>query len=151
LCVLDTANSYETVIDDSTTPTDKDLESDEAVWTLYQRWCKAFDKKRGHAPDAEMVRRFKIFRYNAQDVHSHNTNVPADPEEAAICLQKRREAKLLLSKGEDVSHFDERRLPAILGPLADGGDPFLRECDYNLLKDLEKSEARRAAKDVTVE
>jgi hypothetical protein len=41
--------------------------------------------------------------------------------------------------------------PAILGPLADEGDPFLRECDYNLLKDLEKSEARRAAKDVTVE
>jgi hypothetical protein len=80
---------------------------------LYERWCKALNKKRDHA---EMVRRFKIFRYNAQDVHSHNTNVPADPEEAAICLQKRREAKLLLSKGEDVSHFDERHLPAILGP-----------------------------------
>jgi hypothetical protein len=80
---------------------------------LYERWCKAFDKKRDHA---EMVGRFKIFRYNAEDVRSWNNDVPADPEEAAICLQKRREAKLLLSKGEDVSHFDERHLPAILGP-----------------------------------
>ena len=49
------------VIDDAIIPMDKDLESDEAVWALYERWCKAFDKKRDHAPDAEMVRRFKIF------------------------------------------------------------------------------------------
>jgi hypothetical protein len=28
-----------------------------------------------------------------------------------------------------------------------GGDPFLCERDYNSLKDLEKSEARHAAKD----
>jgi hypothetical protein len=42
--------------DDCKTPTAKDLESDEAVWALYERWCKAFDKKRDHAG---MMFRFK--------------------------------------------------------------------------------------------
>jgi hypothetical protein len=84
-------------------------------------------------------------------VHRWNTVLPADPKKAAICLKKRREVKLLLSKGEDVSHYDDCYLPAMLGPLADGGDPFLRECDYDLLRDLEKRDVRRAPKDVTVE
>jgi len=99
-----------------------------------------------------MVRRFKIFRYIAEDVHSHNTYVPDDPEEAAIHLQKRREAELLLSKGEDVhSCFDDWDLPQVLGPLTDGGDPCLRESDYDRLKMIEEIEARHAVKDVAVE
>ena len=141
-------NSHKTVIDDAKTPTDKDMESDEAVWALYERWCKAFKKQRDHA---EMARRFKIFKCRAEYVHDWNTYVPEDPEEAAIHLQKRREAKLLLSKGEDVSHFDEWHVPYQLGLLADGGDPFLRGCDYNLLKLIEASEACSAVKDVIVE
>ncbi|CAD6263176.1 unnamed protein product [Miscanthus lutarioriparius] len=130
------------------TPTNKDMESDEAVWALYERWCKVFKKQRDHA---QMARRFKIFKCRAEYVHDWNTYVPEDPEEAAIHLQKRREAKLLLSKGEDVSHFDEWHVPYQLGLLADGGDPFLRECDYNLLKLIEASEACSAVKDVIVE
>jgi len=135
--------------DDAKTPTDKDLESDEAVRALYERWRRAFNKKRDHA---KMVYRFKIFRYIAEEVHSHNTYVPDDPEEAAIHLQKRREAELLLSKGEDVhSRFDDWHLPRELGPLSDGGDPCLRIRDYDRYKMIEEIVARRAVKDVAVE
>ncbi|KAF8679256.1 hypothetical protein HU200_046034 [Digitaria exilis] len=95
-----------------------------------------------------MVRRFKIFRYNAEAVHRHNTYVPADPKEAAIWLKKKRQAKLLMSKRKSVSHLGDCYLPVILGPLADGGDPYLDYCDYDLLEDLEKREAH-LPKDVT--
>jgi len=108
---------------------------------LYERWCKAFKKQRDHA---EMAHRFKIFEYYAQYVHDWNTYVPEDPEEAAIHLEKRREATLLLSKGEDVSHLDEWHVPYALGRLSDGGDPVLRECDYDLLKLIEGRESKHA-------
>jgi hypothetical protein len=85
--------------------------------------------------------RFKLFRYSAKYVHSRNTFVPADPEEAAIYRDKRREAKLLLSKGEDVSHLDECYLPTELGAFADGGDPYLDERDMDNLKAIEEEEA----------
>ncbi|CAN6228036.1 unnamed protein product [Urochloa humidicola] len=137
-----------TVIDDAKSPTDKDVESDEAVWALYERWCKAFNKKRDHA---EMVRRFKIFRYFAKDVHHWNTYLPPDPEEAAIYVQKRREAQLLLSKGESVSNFDECHLPMELGPCADGGDPFINEHCKRLLKSIEEMDSSSAVEDVTAE
>jgi hypothetical protein len=123
------------VIDYVKFPTDKDLESNEALWAMYERWCKAHNKERDHA---DMARRFKIFRCNAEDAHHWNTHLPPDPEEAAIRLQKREEAKLLLSKGEDVSHFDEWDLPTELGPFADGGDPFITESNMRLLKEIEE-------------
>jgi hypothetical protein len=67
-------------------------------------------------------------------------------------FRKRREAELLLSKGEDVhSCFDDWDLPQVLGPLTDGGDPCLRESDYDRLKMIEEIEARHAVKDVAVE
>ena len=141
MCVLDTTHSYETT-EDATIPTDKDLESDDAVWALYERWCEAVGKNRNYG---EMIRRFKIFRYNAEVAHKWNTGVPSDPKKAAICRRKRREVKLLLSKGKDVSHYEDWHRPAMLGPLADGGDPFFRECDYNLLKYLEKRDVCLAA------
>uniref|UniRef100_A0A0E0P306 Cathepsin propeptide inhibitor domain-containing protein n=1 Tax=Oryza rufipogon TaxID=4529 RepID=A0A0E0P306_ORYRU len=49
--------------------TDKDFESDEAIWALYERWCKAYDKKRDLA---EMTHRFKIFKQNAEALHRSN-------------------------------------------------------------------------------
>uniref|UniRef100_A0A0D9Y1Q0 Uncharacterized protein n=1 Tax=Leersia perrieri TaxID=77586 RepID=A0A0D9Y1Q0_9ORYZ len=55
--------------------TDKDVESDEAVWALYERWCKSFNKERDHA---EMVRRFYIFRFEAWTVHGWNSYVHKD-------------------------------------------------------------------------
>ncbi|RLN30708.1 hypothetical protein C2845_PM05G37520 [Panicum miliaceum] len=139
-------SDYEHVPDDAKSPTDKDVESDEAIWALYERWCKGFDKKRDRA---EMSRRFKIFKHYALDVHYLNTHLPPDPEEAAIYIQKRREAKLLLSKGEDVSHFDEWYLPMVLGPFADGGDPCIDESSMRLLKAIEKMEKSSAVEDIS--
>ncbi|KAF8646534.1 hypothetical protein HU200_065753 [Digitaria exilis] len=60
------------------------------------------------------------------------------PEEAAIYIEKRREAKLLLSKGQDdVSCFEDWHLPMQLGPFADGEEPFISESSERLLKSLE--------------
>uniref|UniRef100_K3YDG9 Cathepsin propeptide inhibitor domain-containing protein n=1 Tax=Setaria italica TaxID=4555 RepID=K3YDG9_SETIT len=105
---------------DAKSLSDKDVESDEAVWALYERWCKAFNMEGDHA---EMARQFKIFRYYAKYVHHFNTYLPPDPEEPAIYIQKRREAELLLRDMD----FDECHLPIELGPFDDGGDPFIFE------------------------
>ncbi|CAN6280628.1 unnamed protein product [Urochloa humidicola] len=136
-------DDYDDVPDDAKTPTDKDIESDEAVWALYERWCKGFNKERDHA---EMARRFKIFRHYAGIVHEWNTYIPEDPKEAAIHRKKREKAKLLLSKGKDVSNFEERHLPMELAQFADGGDP-LDECSKRLLKEIEEREQVRDVED----
>ncbi|KAG2627733.1 uncharacterized protein LOC120701371 [Panicum virgatum] len=82
-----TSADYEDLPEDATIPTDKDLESDDAVWALYERWCEAVGKNRNYG---EMIRRFKIFRYNAEVAQKWNTGVPSDPKKAAICRRKRR-------------------------------------------------------------
>ncbi|CAN6286248.1 unnamed protein product [Urochloa humidicola] len=87
----------EHVPDDAKTPTDKDLESDEAVWALYERWCKAFNKERDHA---EMARRFKLFRYYARHVHEWNTYLPDDPKEAAKHLKKKTKSNYFFQKAK---------------------------------------------------
>jgi hypothetical protein len=48
---------------------DKDLESDEALWSLYERWCKAFNEERDHD---EMARRFSEFKSNVLLVDKTN-------------------------------------------------------------------------------
>ncbi|VAH67371.1 unnamed protein product [Triticum turgidum subsp. durum] len=48
---------------------DKDLESEEALWDLYERWQTAHRVPRHHA---EKHRRFGTFKSNAHFVHSHN-------------------------------------------------------------------------------
>ncbi|XBI12359.1 hypothetical protein VPH35_139241 [Triticum aestivum] len=110
---------------------------DGALWAMYECWCKAHNEERDRA---DMARRFKIFRCNAEDAHHWNSHLPPDPEEAAVLLRKREEVKLLLSKGEDVSHFDEWHLPTELGPFADGGDPFITESNMRLLKEIEETD-----------
>jgi len=86
-----------------------------------------------------MARRFKLFRDTASRVHRWNTYLPDDPKKAAIYIRKRRQAKLLLSKGQDVSKFDEKYLPMELGPFADGEEP-LGEFSKRLMKELEEKE-----------
>uniref|UniRef100_A0A0D3FX27 Cathepsin propeptide inhibitor domain-containing protein n=1 Tax=Oryza barthii TaxID=65489 RepID=A0A0D3FX27_9ORYZ len=61
--------------DDGKCVTAKDLESDQAVWALYERWCKSYNKKRDHA---EMIRRFDIFKLKASLVHNWNNYVHKD-------------------------------------------------------------------------
>ncbi|KAI5003051.1 hypothetical protein ZWY2020_027701 [Hordeum vulgare] len=48
---------------------DKDLESEEALWDLYERWQSAHRVRRHHA---EKHRRFGTFKSNAHFIHSHN-------------------------------------------------------------------------------
>uniref|UniRef100_A0A0D3GVK5 Cathepsin propeptide inhibitor domain-containing protein n=1 Tax=Oryza barthii TaxID=65489 RepID=A0A0D3GVK5_9ORYZ len=48
---------------------DEDIASKEALWSLYERWCKAFGEERDHD---EMLRRFDHFRNFVLDVHSAN-------------------------------------------------------------------------------
>jgi hypothetical protein len=81
----------------------------------------------------------------SQRVHDWNTYLPLDPKKAATFIRKRRKAKLLISKGQDVSDFEECYLPMVLGPYADGGEPFT-ESDERMLKEIEE---REAVQDVT--
>lgn len=48
---------------------DKDLESDEALWALYERWCKHFNQERDRD---EMARRFSEFKRSVLLVHQEN-------------------------------------------------------------------------------
>ncbi|XP_066363973.1 uncharacterized protein [Miscanthus floridulus] len=50
-------------------PKEEDVESDEALRDLYERWCKAFNQKR--EPD-EMARRFNKFKNRVLHIHSMN-------------------------------------------------------------------------------
>ncbi|CAN6280649.1 unnamed protein product [Urochloa humidicola] len=126
--------------DDGVVVTEKDLESDEALWALYERWCKAFNKERDHA---EMVRRFPEFKFSAIIVNNWNTYVPDDPERAATFLEGKREAELRRAKGLDVPHWYE---PMELGPFADGKDPLHSEHSSYLNEDqeMDKSPANAA-------
>uniref|UniRef100_K3YML5 Cathepsin propeptide inhibitor domain-containing protein n=1 Tax=Setaria italica TaxID=4555 RepID=K3YML5_SETIT len=47
---------------------EKDLESDEALWALYERWCKAFNQERSLD---EMARRFSKFKETVLSVESN--------------------------------------------------------------------------------
>ncbi|XBI88464.1 hypothetical protein VPH35_026430 [Triticum aestivum] len=53
---------------------EKDLESDEALWALYERWCKAFDQERDRE---EMARRFDTFKKTVLDVQDINKAYPS--------------------------------------------------------------------------
>jgi len=102
--------------DDVDNPTEKDFQSDEAQWAYYQRWCKAHNKKYDHD---EMARRFHVFIDHALAVYQWNTCLPSDPVKAAIFRKKREKVKLLLSKGKDISKYNECLVPMELSPFAD--------------------------------
>lgn len=48
---------------------DKDLVLDEAMWALYERWCKAWGQERDRD---EMLRRFDYFKDTALHVDRFN-------------------------------------------------------------------------------
>ncbi|TKW14190.1 hypothetical protein SEVIR_5G151600v4 [Setaria viridis] len=50
---------------------DKDLESDEALWAFYERWCKFWGQERSRE---EMQRRFDLFKDTVLFVHRCNKN-----------------------------------------------------------------------------
>ncbi|KAF7083487.1 hypothetical protein CFC21_087273 [Triticum aestivum] len=53
---------------------EKDLESEAALWALYERWCKDFNQKRDHD---EMVHWFNTFKETVLLVHRrNNANLP---------------------------------------------------------------------------
>uniref|UniRef100_A0A0D9XYC3 Cathepsin propeptide inhibitor domain-containing protein n=1 Tax=Leersia perrieri TaxID=77586 RepID=A0A0D9XYC3_9ORYZ len=59
---------------------ENDLESEEAVWALYERWFSFYDVKREHD---DMVRRFGFFKDKAHKILEfnksavHNTAMPS--------------------------------------------------------------------------
>ena len=92
-------NICKIVVDVIMAVTAEDVESEEATWALYERWCKAFNKKRDNP--VEKALRFKIFRDMAMHVHSRNTDLSEDPEEATILLERKRKAAESLDDDED--------------------------------------------------
>ncbi|XP_037445280.1 ervatamin-C-like [Triticum dicoccoides] len=49
--------------------TDRDLASEESLWTLYERWCEHHNAGRNLS---DMARRFKVFKENARMIHQFN-------------------------------------------------------------------------------
>uniref|UniRef100_A0A0E0BVJ5 Cathepsin propeptide inhibitor domain-containing protein n=1 Tax=Oryza glumipatula TaxID=40148 RepID=A0A0E0BVJ5_9ORYZ len=66
--------------------TEEDLESDEAVWALFERYCKSYKRK---YDDAEMVRRFHIFKFNAKTTYCWNNYLHKDVKELARAKKDR--------------------------------------------------------------
>lgn len=60
---------------------EKDLESDEAIWALYERWCEAYEKERDHA---EMTRWFEMFKNNAEYIYSLNSEITLEAEQLIL-------------------------------------------------------------------
>nr|CAB3480425.1 unnamed protein product [Digitaria exilis] len=53
---------------------EKDMESDEALWAFYERWCKHYNLERDHD---EMAHRFDEFKRTVFMVHQvNNANLP---------------------------------------------------------------------------
>jgi hypothetical protein len=111
---------------------EQDLESDEALWAQYERWCKAFNQKRDHD---EMVRRFSKFKETVLLVHHvNNDNRPyrlainkfADGKLMELCRNNHDKLDVLLSKlvGKSPCSFIYR-----------GGGRFLRQvfADYKVV------------------
>ncbi|KAF8656675.1 hypothetical protein HU200_060537 [Digitaria exilis] len=100
---------------------EKDLESDEALWALYERWCKAFNQKRD--PD-EMVRRFKKFKDMVLLVHStNNANLPYK-----LAINKFADGKLMEKcRNPDGRDAELARKAGKSTVLIRPGDRFLRQ------------------------
>uniref|UniRef100_A0A0E0JCR9 Cathepsin propeptide inhibitor domain-containing protein n=1 Tax=Oryza nivara TaxID=4536 RepID=A0A0E0JCR9_ORYNI len=72
--------------DDGKCVTEEDLESDEDVWALFERYCKSYKRK---YDDAEMVRRFHIFKFNAKTTYCWNNYLHKDVKELARAKKDR--------------------------------------------------------------
>ncbi|KAL6601630.1 hypothetical protein ACP70R_044850 [Stipagrostis hirtigluma subsp. patula] len=57
---------------------DKDVESDEALWALYERWCDEFSVPRRHG---EMARHFDAFKRTVLWVHHWNKDNSDDDDD----------------------------------------------------------------------
>ncbi|CAN6331631.1 unnamed protein product [Urochloa humidicola] len=67
---------------------EKDLESDDALWALYERWCNFYNQKRDRE---EMASRFSKFKEMALLVHrTNNANLPYK-----LALNKFADGKLM--------------------------------------------------------
>uniref|UniRef100_A0A0E0RKC6 Cathepsin propeptide inhibitor domain-containing protein n=1 Tax=Oryza rufipogon TaxID=4529 RepID=A0A0E0RKC6_ORYRU len=97
--------------------TKEDLESDEAVWALFERYCKSYKRK---YDDAEMVRRFHIFKFNAKTTYCWNNYLHKDVKELA---RAKRDRDLGLP-------VDSWYLQKELGQFDDGGDPLTQNRRY---------------------
>ncbi|CAL4910032.1 unnamed protein product [Urochloa decumbens] len=106
---------------DQFVPQEKDLESDEALRALYERWCKAFNQKRDHD---EMARRFNKFKSMALLVHrTNNANLPYKLE-----LNKFADGKLREMRANPDGHdFMLARKYGKSSVLCKPGGDFLRE------------------------
>jgi hypothetical protein len=71
---------------------EKDLESDEALWALYERWCKFFKQERDRD---EMARRFSSFK------------------ETVLCVEENKKSDLPYRLG--INQFADGKLAELYG------------------------------------
>uniref|UniRef100_A0A0A9D7R1 Cathepsin propeptide inhibitor domain-containing protein n=1 Tax=Arundo donax TaxID=35708 RepID=A0A0A9D7R1_ARUDO len=95
--------------------TDKDLESDEAIWVLYERWCKAYNKERD--PD-EMARRFHIFKRTAEYTHDFETSQQLGPSSDGFEKQDEKGIQVINPWAWDDECLDGRTVRQLLQQVA---------------------------------
>nr|CAB3489208.1 unnamed protein product [Digitaria exilis] len=110
---------------------EKDVESDEAMWALYERWRKAFNQERGHD---EMDRRFNKFKDIIALLVNRNKNA-IRPFELAI--NKFADGKLI-EKCRNPDNRDAmiaRKVGNSWALFRQPGDRFLRQvfADFNVV------------------
>jgi hypothetical protein len=93
---------------------EKDLESNEALWALYERWCKAFNQERDHD---EMARRFNTFK------------------EAVLMVDKTDKAHLPYKL--EINQFADGKLQELRSPKVPFVEFYRRSGDILFKKDLE--------------
>jgi len=89
---------------------DKDLESDDALWDLYERWCKFFNQERDRE---EMARRFSSFKETVLRVEKNKkSNLPY-----RLAINKFADGKLreLYIKSSTMNHRRPRSASPIYG------------------------------------
>ncbi|CAL4943302.1 unnamed protein product [Urochloa decumbens] len=100
---------------------EEDLESDEALWALYERWCKALNQKRDHD---EMVSRFNKFKNIALHVHrTNNANLPYKLAVNKFADGKRMEKRANPDRHDAMVARKAGKSSVLCRP----GDRFLRE------------------------
>jgi hypothetical protein len=97
---------------------EKDMESDEALWALYHRWCKHHNVQRDHD---DMVRRFDEFKCCVHEVHRVN-NLGLD---IRLSLNKNSDIPVseMYSSTPMISDEDHARFKALGGFTIEFGPP----------------------------
>ncbi|CAO1943317.1 unnamed protein product [Urochloa humidicola] len=105
---------------------DKDLESDEAVWNLYERWCKAYEAERSRE---EMQRRFAYFKDSVRFTDREKKKAIRDGTECSYGLNMYADGKLWEQQANQIPSALFDRQPYSESLIYGRASPFISQRD----------------------